>query len=87
MYIEECIESVRKQTIQDLEIVCVDDGSLDDSESIIKKIASKDLRIKLIRQKNQGAGNARNNGLKNATGKYVAFLDADDYFYDIGDIS
>ena len=83
MYIEECIESVRKQTIQDLEIVCVDDGSLDDSESIIQKIASKDLRIKLIRQKNQGAGNARNNGLKNATGKYVAFLDADDYFYDI----
>ena len=83
MYIEECIESVRKQTIQDLEIVCVDDGSLDDSESIIQKIASKDLRIKLIRQKNQGAGNARNNGLKNAMGKYVAFLDADDYFYDI----
>lgn len=72
-----CLESVFQQTYKNLEVIVVDDGSTDDPESILAPFRD---RIKLLRQSNQGQGAARNLGLENATGTYVAFLDADDEF-------
>jgi glycosyltransferase involved in cell wall biosynthesis len=79
-YLRQCIESVLKQTLKDIEIICVDDGSTDSSLSILEEYASQDNRIKIIKQANGGAGAARNNGLRNATGDYLSFLDSDDFF-------
>ncbi len=80
--IEQCIHSALAQELKELEIICVDDGSTDGSAKIIKRLASTDSRIVLIQQKNQGPGAARNLALKKARGKYVTFLDADDYYLD-----
>lgn len=79
-YIRECLDSVLTQTKKDIEIVCVNDGSTDDSEAIICQYKEKDERVILINQENSGAAIARNNGLKYAKGDYVQFLDADDFF-------
>ncbi len=79
-YLSQCLDSVVNQTLQDIEIICVDDGSADDSVDILKKYAEKDSRIKVIQQANGGAGAARNNGLRHATGQYLSFLDSDDFF-------
>lgn len=80
-YIAEAIESVIKQTYKNWEIIVVNDASTDDTEKIIKSYQEKDKRIKLISlPKNQGAANARNTAIQNAKGKYIAFLDADDYW-------
>lgn len=81
-YIEECVASVRRQTLKDLEILCVDDGSMDDSLKILHSLQERDQRIRIIEQINQGAGRARNNALSYAEGEYVFFLDADDYLLD-----
>lgn len=78
-YIEECLESLIKQTYQNLEIILIDDGSTDASGGLCDKYAALDSRIKVIHQKNGGAANAKNNGLKIATGDYLAFADSDDY--------
>ena len=77
-YLNKMLNSVTNQTFSNLEIICVDDGSTDLSLSIIKSYAQMDDRIKILQQKNQFAGVARNNGLDNATGKYIIFLDSDD---------
>lgn len=80
-YIAEAIESVIKQTYKNWEIIVVNDASTDDTEKIIKSYREKDKRIKLISlPKNQGAANARNIAIQNAKGRYIAFLDADDYW-------
>lgn len=79
-YLAQCLNSVRNQTIKNIEIICVDDGSADKSPEILKNFAEKDSRIKIIYQKNLFAGAARNNGINAAAGKYLAFWDADDYF-------
>lgn len=79
-YLTRSIDSIVNQRYSNLEIICVDDGSTDHSLEIIQSLAKRDSRIRIIKQKNQGAGVARNNGLRYATGKYVIFLDADDYF-------
>ncbi|MBQ3134488.1 MAG: glycosyltransferase [Oscillospiraceae bacterium] len=79
-YLKQCLDSVINQTLTDIEIICVDDGSTDRSLSILQEYASKDPRFKILQQKNQYAGVARNNGMKVATGKYYMFLDADDFF-------
>ncbi len=79
-YIKRTIESVLNQTIKDFEILIIDDGSTDDSVNIVASIT--DGRVRLIRQRNRGVSAARNNGIKNATGKYVCFLDADDIWAD-----
>lgn len=81
-YLEQCIQSVFNQTLKEIELICVDDGSVDNSVQIIQKYAEKDKRISLFQQKNQGPGPARNFALKHAKGKFVAFLDADDYYLD-----
>ena len=81
-YLEQCIRSVLDQTLQELEIICIDDGSTDNSVQIMKRLAMEDKRVKLFCQENRGAGAARNLGIRNAVGKYVAFLDADDYYRD-----
>lgn len=81
-YLESCIKSVLNQTLEDLEIICVDDGSTDGSAQVITHLMSKESRIRLLRQKNRGAGAARNLAIENAEGRYVAFLDADDSYLD-----
>lgn len=78
-YIAECLDSLVNQTLMDLEIICVNDGSRDNSLRILRQYELKDSRIKVIDQKNQGACVARNAGINIATGKYIAFVDADDY--------
>ena len=82
-YIEQCITSVQNQTLKELEIICIDDGSTDKSGSIVRSLMERDNRIKLHMQSNQGAGKARNYGIQKARGKYLAFLDADDYYLNI----
>lgn len=81
-YIEECIASVRRQTLAELEILCVDDGSTDDSLALLYSMQDADDRIHIFTQQNQGAGKARNYALRHAKGEYVLFLDADDYLLD-----
>ena len=77
-YIAKCLDSLVNQTLADIEIICVDDKSTDDTVSIIKTY--KDKRIKLVsHKKNMGAGASRNDGLKIATGEYISFIDPDDY--------
>jgi len=78
-YLAECLDSVVNQTLQDIEIICVNDGSTDGSLAILEEYAEKDSRIKIIQQKNQGAGEARNKGIKTAQGEYIAFIDSDDF--------
>ena len=79
-YLEECLESVIKQTIKDIEIICVDDGSTDQSRTILMNYAKQDSRIVVLQQENKGAGIARNRALDKATGQYVAFMDSDDSY-------
>lgn len=79
-YISTCIESLISQSYSDFEIICVDDGSTDNSPRILQQYMSMDPRIKIIEQKNQFAGNARNTGMEVASGKYCMFLDIDDFF-------
>lgn len=78
-YINKCIESVINQTLQDIEIVCIDDGSNDNTFMIMKDYALEDKRIKVYSQKNSGPYIARMYGLNNATGEYVVFIDSDDW--------
>ena len=68
------------QTLQEIEIIIVNDGSIDNSLQIVKDFQNKDKRIKIIDQENRGAGNARNTGMSEAKGKYLSLLDADDFF-------
>jgi len=78
-YVEKCIESLIKQTYQNLEIIIVNDGSTDGSKEVCEKYTQKDSRITLINTENRGAGSARNTGIDIAKGKYISFIDSDDY--------
>ncbi|MGW4412378.1 glycosyltransferase family 2 protein, partial [Nonomuraea sp. NPDC004702] len=77
-YIGPCLDSISGQTMSDLEVICVDDGSRDDGCAEVESRQAADPRIRLIRQPNQGVGKARNVGLTQATGRYLAFVDGDD---------
>ncbi len=79
-HLEECIKSITSQTLKNIEIICVDDGSRDSSLEILEKFVANDARIRIIHQKNAGAAAARNHGLTIAKGKYLSFLDSDDFF-------
>lgn len=79
-YLRECLDSVRKQSLKRIEIICVDDESTDSSWSILEEYQEKDKRFKIFKQEHSNAGNARNLGLKNAKGEYLLFLDSDDFF-------
>lgn len=79
-YIDKCLKSLTQQTLQDIEIIIVNDGSLDKSIDIIKKYVKQNpTKIKYYEKKNGGLSSARNYGLEYATGEYIAFLDSDDY--------
>lgn len=78
-YIAQTLESVLAQTLTDIEVIVVDDGSTDNTRNIVADFANKDPRLMLVEQANQFAGVARNNGMSKARGKYLYFLDADDY--------
>lgn len=80
LYLRQCLDSIVNQTLKELEIICVDDGSTDSSLSILEEYQKSDDRIRIIRQQNLHAGIARNNGMKQATGEYLAFWDCDDFF-------
>lgn len=79
-YLNKCLDSILAQTFEDFEIICVNDGSKDNSLSVLNEYQNKDSRIKIISQKNGGSGSARNRGLEEACGEYIQFLDGDDYF-------
>ena len=78
-YIERCIQSIQKQKYENIEIILINDGSIDDSQFICQKLKEKDNRIRLINKKNEGVSVARNTGLKYVTGKYITFIDSDDW--------
>ncbi len=78
-YLEQCLESVLNQTLQDIEVICVDDGSSDRSLDILREFEEKDERVKVVCQRNQYAGAARNNGMNLARGEWITFIDSDDY--------
>jgi glycosyltransferase involved in cell wall biosynthesis len=79
-YIEQCISSIINQTLHEIEIICVDDGSTDSSLEILKKFAIRDKRIIIYQQQNSGVAVARNKGIELARGEYLSILDADDFF-------
>lgn len=81
-YLSECLESVRKQTYENLEIFLVDDGSKDSSGAMCDQYALEDSRIKVIHKENGGLSSARNAALDVATGEYITFVDSDDYLAD-----
>lgn len=80
-YLRECLDSILGQTLAEIEVVCVDDGSTDGSGAILDAAAERDSRVRVIRQANAGAGPARNAGLAAATGEYVSFCDPDDWCF------
>jgi glycosyltransferase involved in cell wall biosynthesis len=81
-YLPQCLDSVINQGLKDIEIICVDDGSKDNSGKILDEYALKDKRCKVVHKQNEGAGAARNTGLEYATGEFVLFFDSDDYILD-----
>ena len=78
-YLRKCIESIINQTYENLEIILIDDGSTDESGEICDEVKNKDKRIIVIHKKNGGLSDARNVGIDNANGKYITFIDSDDY--------
>ena len=78
-YLERCLDSLINQTLQNIEIICINDGSTDNSLNILKQYIEKDKRIKIINQENRGVSVARNNGIEASQGEYIGFVDSDDY--------
>lgn len=77
--IDRCLQSILEQTLPDFEVILIDDGSVDNSNNICRCFAEKDTRFKIFNQQNQGPSVARNRGLDSASGKYVVFIDSDDF--------
>ena len=78
-YLKQCLDSVVNQTFNDIEIICIDDGSSDSSLDILNEYAKKDDRFKILTQENKGPSYTRNRGIDTAQGKYLYFMDSDDY--------
>ena len=81
-YLSRCIDSILKQTYENLQILIIDDGSEDDSLNIAREYEGKDKRIRVFHQANQGVSSARNKGIQNADGDYLVFIVGDDYIAD-----
>lgn len=81
-YLNQCVDSLLNQTYRNFEVILVDDGSPDNCPAICDEYAEKDERVKVIHKKNGGLSDARNEGVKNASGKYLLFVDSDDYYGD-----
>lgn len=81
-YLKQCLDSVLSQTLKEIQVICIDDGSTDGSYNILKDYKLKYENIMVLQQENKGAGVARNQGIRCAEGEYVCFLDSDDYYYD-----
>ena len=81
-YLERCLKSVLYNTYTNLEIICVNDGSTDDSKKILEDYSKRDKRVIVINKKNEGVSSARNAGIKIATGEYIAFIDSDDWIHE-----
>lgn len=79
-YLKQCLTSITEQTLHDIEIICINDGSTDDSENILLEYAEHDKRVKVLSTENGGAAKARNKGLEIAHGEFVCFMDSDDYY-------
>ncbi|KAG4097432.1 nucleotide-diphospho-sugar transferase [Neocallimastix lanati (nom. inval.)] len=80
LYLDRCINSILNQTFKDFELICVDDGSIDNSMEILEKFKMIDNRVKIIHfEKNKGASAARNAGIENSIGEFIGFVDSDDY--------
>ena len=79
-YLEQCLESLVSQTLQEIEIICVDDKSTDGSAKILTAFAKKDKRVKVVKNEKKGISTARNTGLKNATAPYIMWCDSDDFY-------
>ena len=78
-YLNKCLDSVIHQTFKNIEIICVNDGSTDNSHSILKKYTEIDTRIRILNKENGGLSSARNVGIENAKGRYITFVDSDDF--------
>ena len=78
-YLRQCLDSIVAQTLKDIEIICINDGSTDSSPSIIREYAEKDPRVIVITKKNSGYGDSMNRGLKKATGEYIGIVESDDF--------
>ncbi len=78
-YIDKCLESILGQTYENIEVICVDDESPDKCPEILDRYAEKDSRLKVVHKKNGGVSNARNDGIKAASGEYIMFVDGDDW--------
>lgn len=78
-YLKKCLNSLINQTLIDIEIICVNDGSTDNSEKILQQFAKQDSRVKILSQQNKGQSVARNVAIENATGDYLGFVDSDDW--------
>lgn len=79
-YLQQCLNTIFEQTLQDIEVICVNDGSLDSSLDILHENAVVHGNLRIINQENHGVGYARNVGIKSATGEFIAFMDPDDYY-------
>lgn len=79
-YLKQCLDSIIHQTLKDIEIICINDGSTDKSLEVLRKYEKQDKRIKVLSQKNSNAGAVRNKGIGLAKGEYLSFLDGDDFF-------
>ena len=81
-YVAQCIDTILSQTLRDIELVCINDGSTDASGKVLDTYAAKDKRVRVVNRENKGVGLTRNEGLAMALGEYVAFMDPDDYYPD-----
>ena len=81
-YLEKCLNTIINQTYKNLEIILIDDGSTDKSSTICDEYCEKDKRIKVIHKNNEGVSSARNKGIELSKGKYIVFIDPDDYVTD-----
>lgn len=83
-YLQQCMDSALEQTLKDIELICIDDGSTDNTAAMLDAFCAQDARVRVLHQTNQGVSAARNHGLEMAGGEYIAFMDPDDFYPDAG---